>query len=104
MTVGIPTPQLSWDEARLRELRAARERLRAAVATAAESDVEPALDAFVTAAWEAGFVRATACSVVAVVLESDLPRRGSRARRRALVERWGRRARELYDARARFSS
>ena len=52
------------------------------------------------AAWEAGFLRATAYSVVAVVLETELPRRGSRARRRALVERWVRRARELYDARA----
>lgn len=102
MTVG--TTQLTWDAVRLRELRAARDRLRAAAMTAAESEVEPALDAFVTAAWEAGFIRATACSVVAVVLESDLPRRGSRARRRGLVERWVRRAGDLYDARARFSS
>ena len=98
MTVG--TPQLSWDVARLRELRAARERLCAAVATGAEGAVEPALDAFMAAAWEAGFVRATAVSVAAVVIESHLPRRGSRARRRALVERLGRRARELYDLRA----
>jgi hypothetical protein len=37
--------------------------------------------------------------VDADVLESELPRRGSRARRRALVERWVGRARELYDAR-----
>ena len=84
----------------IRALREARERLCAAAASADESAMERALDGFVTAAWEAGFLRATADSVVAVVLESELPRRGSRSRRRALVERWVRRARELYDRRA----
>ena len=84
----------------IRVLREARQRLCAAAASAEESELERALVGFVTAAWEAGFLRATAYSVVAVVLESELPRRGSRSRRRALVERWVRRARELYDLRA----
>jgi hypothetical protein len=97
---GLPAIAAGEAGSRIRALRAARDRLCAAAAAAAEGELELALDAFVTAAWEAGFLRATAYSVVAVVLESELPRRGSRARRRATVDRWVRRARELYDARA----
>jgi hypothetical protein len=80
-------------------LRAARERLCRAAALPQESDLEGAIDAVITAAWHAGFLRTTACSLVSVVLESELPRRGSRPRRRALIERLVRRARELYDER-----
>src|SRR4029079_10290148 len=89
MTVG--SSQITRDTVGIRALREARDRLCVAAATAVEADVERALDALVAAAWEAGFLRATVYSVAAVVLESELPRRGSRARRRALVERWVRR-------------
>jgi hypothetical protein len=97
---GLPAIAVGAPQSRIRTLREARDRLCAAASTAVEAEVERALEAFVGAAWEAGFLRATAYSVVAVVLETELPRRGSRARRRALVDRWVRRARELYDVRA----
>ena len=85
---------------RLRAVRVARERLCRAAADPRDADIEPALELLVRAASDAGFLAATVSSLVSVVLESELPRGGSRRRRQSLVERWVSRARELYDRRS----
>jgi hypothetical protein len=78
-------------------LRDARARLRDLARDAPDADVERAVATFVALAWDAGFSRVAACSVVAAALEEGLPRRRGRPVQVAAAA-WERRARALYEA------
>ena len=64
---------------------------------AADADLERAIAGFVELAWDVGFSRVTACSIVAAALEEGLPRRRGRPVS-VTAAAWERRARSIYDA------
>jgi hypothetical protein len=77
-------------------LRDARARLRDVARVAPDAELEAAIASFVALAWDAGFSRVAACSIVAAALEEGLPRRRGRPVSVAAAA-WERRARAIYD-------
>ena len=86
-------------DASVRALRAARTRLRRAVAAGDQDTVRAAVDALVETAVAARLARVTACSIAAAALEEGLAgTRGPRSQRvRDHVARWEAHARTRYE-------
>ncbi len=92
---GAEQPTMSRDA--LGTMRDARARLRDMARVAADAELERAIAAFVKVAWDVGFSRVTAGSIVAAALEEGLPRRRGRPVS-VTAATWERRAQTIYDA------